>query len=131
MTNLDNLPDPSSDLSFVHPGYSFRGFPLNPPSTGYRLLWQQVILSQDGERNSAVYLAWALVFLLSLEKKKAREIAFERAKFRTELLDWMDQFEEAEVATNEVTAIFDKIWNSWEGSKIEVQSDGGTDPKNA
>jgi hypothetical protein len=129
--NLDNLPDPSSDLAFVHPGHVFRGLPLNNPATGYRLLWQQVIISQDGERQSAAYIAWALVYLLSLDKKKAREIAFERAKFRQELLEWMDQFEGAATSTDEATAIFDKVWNSWEGSKVEVQSDGGADPKNA
>lgn len=128
--NLDNLPDPSSDLAFVAPGHVFRGFSLNPPATGYRLLWQQVIVSPDGERQSAAFLAWALVFLLSLDKKKAREIAFDRNKFRQELLNWMDQFDVAGKATDEATKIFDNIWNSWEGAKVDVQSDGGADPKN-
>lgn len=126
--NLDNLPDPSSDLAFVKPGYGFRGIPLRPAGAAVRMLWHQAIINDSGDSNSASFLCWALVYLLTLDKEKAKAIAFDRKKFRSDLLDWQDQFEGVSAASNEVREIFDRVWADWDESKIEVQGDVGVTP---
>jgi hypothetical protein len=129
--NLDNIPDPSSELTFVKPDFTFRGIALKPAGISIRMLWHQAIINDSGDTNSVAFLAWALIFLLSLEKTKARELAFDRKKFRNDLAEWQDQFYGVNSATEEAKALFDRIWESWEGSKVEIQSDGSADPKNA
>lgn len=129
--NIDNLPDPSSDLAFVKPGYVFRGIPLNPAGAAIRTLWQQAIINDSGDSNSASYISWALVFLLTLDRKKAKELAFNRSQFRSELLDWQDQFVGVSAANDEARAIFDRVWADWDESKIEVQGDSTAVDPNA
>ena len=129
--NIDNMPDPSSELAMIKPGYVFRGIALKPASIGIRTLWQQAIINDSGDSNSNAFISWALVYLMTLDRVEAQNLAFNRNKFRTELLNWQDTFEAehaANSANKEAIALFDKIWESWSESKIEVHGTEGATP---
>lgn len=101
--------DSELDASFVAPTRQFKGEELAPYTEGSRLLLVQVREDED----SAIYFIWSFIYMhiqIAKDRKNAIRLAWDKAQFREELMNWvMDKTEdERDVATKLVTSIIDE-----------------------
>jgi hypothetical protein len=126
--NIEDQIDPSI-VGYVRPPREYRGTPLRRFTAGQKLLLRQATASNDGVRNSGLWTAVALVYLLSIKDVgEASRQAFNRPEFREKAFAW---YEASGGGEKEINELADEILTEAEQTKVEVDGKGGTDPKNA
>lgn len=125
--NIEDQIDPSI-VGYVRPPREYRGSPLRPFTAGQKLLMRQATASNDGVRNSGLWTAVALVYLLSIKNvNEASRLAFNRPEFQQKAFVW---YEASGGDEKEIVDLADEIFTEAEQTKVEVDGKGGTDPKN-
>ena len=88
--NIEDQLDPSI-VGYVRPPREYRGSPLRPFTAGQKLLMRQATASNDGVRNSGLWTAVALIYLLSIKDvSEASRQAFNRPEFREKAFAWYE-----------------------------------------
>lgn len=106
---------------FVQPGRVFKNKPLAPYTEGSRLLLMQVRDDED----SHIFFVWAFIFLhiLLLEnRQKAVALAWDKAKFRQEVLDFLN--DQTQLDCDSATQIVTAMVNEASNAKVKVVSSG-------
>lgn len=121
----NNEIDPNAGaVAFVRPARIFKGMQLRQYTLGTKILWFMIV---DLQNDHSSWIVLSLMYLLSLDKKEAQRLAFDKAAFRSGCLDWIDSLEEKDIT--EATALFTEITSTAEATKVDVAEDGESDPK--
>jgi len=118
----------ANDLTkqFLHPGYAFKGHALRPYTAGTDLLFNQVL-----DRNDAPFTIFlAFIFIHVHDREKLVALCWDKLKFRSALLDWIDSLGEltGEDKT-EAMNLFEEIRGWARKSSVEVIPDSALPEK--
>ena len=110
----------SLDKSFVITERAFKGSKLNKFSLGTRIIINQIREDSD----TTEFFIWSTLYCLTRQRVDLVKLAWDKAKFREAVLDWSDEFVEADFM--EGVKIVDEIFN--EIADARVQASGGNEP---
>src|SRR5436190_633761 len=84
--DAENVTDNALAKQFLHPGYTFKGIPLRPYTSGTDLLFNQVLDHNDAP--FTIFLSF--IFLHVRERNELIRLCWDKEKFREAFLDWLD-----------------------------------------
>lgn len=114
--------------SFISPEKTFKGQILAPYTEGSRLLMLQIKESED----SSIWFVWSFLYLhilLAKNKKETISLAWNKLKFKEQLIDWLSDKTEydREIATELVSEIIQQAAKG----RVEVIPSGDSKLGNA
>ena len=109
----------SLDKSFVINERMFKGSKVGKFTLGKRIVMNQI----REEADTTEFFIWSSLYCLTHPRSELVKLAWDKAKFREAVLNWSDEFNEADFV--EGVKIVDEIFS--EISEARVQTNGGSD----
>jgi hypothetical protein len=107
------------DKSFVINERMFKGSKVGKFTLGTRIVMNQI----REEADTTEFFIWSSLYCLTHPRSELVKLAWDKAKFREEVLNWSDEFNEADFI--EGVKIVDEIFS--EIAEARVQTNGGND----
>ena len=107
------------DKSFVINERMFKGIRVGKFTLGTRIVMNQI----REEADTTEFFIWSSLYCLTHPRSELVKLAWDKAKFREAVLNWSDEFNEADFV--EGVKIVDEIFS--EISEARVQTNGGSD----
>jgi hypothetical protein len=107
------------DKSFVINERMFKGNKVGKFTLGTRIVMNQI----REEADTTEFFIWSSLYCLTHPRSELVKLAWDKAKFREAVLNWSDEFNEADFI--EGVKIVDEIFS--EISEARVQTNGGND----
>ena len=123
-TDINEIDPNDARLTFVRPALEFKGKKLQHYSLGMKILWFNVV---DLTNDSYQWIAFSLLFLLTLPRPQAQKLAFDKDAFRTACLNWIDSLSEEDI--DPAATLFKELTDKTEASRIDVLDEGEKDEK--
>lgn len=109
----------SLDKSFVINERMFKGIKVGKFTLGTRIVMNQI----REEADTTEFFIWSSLYCLTHPRSELVKLAWDKAKFREAVLNWSDEFNEADFV--EGVKIVDEIFS--EISEARVQTNGDSD----
>jgi hypothetical protein len=107
------------DKSFVINERIFKGNKVGKFTLGTRIVMNQI----REEADTTEFFIWSSLYCLTHPRSELVKLAWDKAKFREAVLNWSDEFNEADFI--EGVKIVDEIFS--EIAEARVQTNGGND----
>jgi hypothetical protein len=107
------------DKSFVINERMFKGNKVGKFTLGTRIVMNQI----REEADTTEFFIWSSLYCLTHPRSELVKLAWDKAKFREAVLNWSDEFNEADFI--EGVKIVDEIFS--EIAEARVQTNGGND----
>jgi len=107
------------DKSFVINERMFKGNKVGKFTLGTRIVMNQI----REEADTTEFFIWSSLYCLTHPRSELVKLAWDKAKFREAVLNWSDEFNEADFI--EGVKIVDEIFS--EIAEARVQTNGGSD----
>lgn len=110
----EDILNKSLDKSFVITERTFKGQKLNKFTLGMRVVMNQI----REESDTTEFFIWSTLFCLIKPRSELVKLAWDKAKFREEVLNWSDDFVEQDFI--DAVKIVDEIFNEIADARVKT-----------